>query len=308
MIVIAREFGRLANRLLLFAHFIAAAVEHGLVVLNPAFRPYAQHFPSTARDLLCRFPPGPSVRPPPGGRYLLHHLTRVAAYGLHRLQEASWDVGLIRLRGDQWLDLDSPVFLAAARRHRLLFVQGWHFRTPQGCERYADVIRAFFTPSDHHLARVRRTLEPLRRRNRFVIGVHVRRTDYGRFRRGRYYYTNEQFRALMVSAEAAFPSENVSFLVCSDEPLAADAFPDLDVAVGPGSAIEDLYSLAACDRLLGPPSTYSSWASFYGKVPHYQVEDPAIRVETTSFRANRGVSPRPATKSAWARPGPGGPP
>ena len=36
MIVIAKPVGRLANRLLLFAHFIAAAAEHDLVVYNPA--------------------------------------------------------------------------------------------------------------------------------------------------------------------------------------------------------------------------------------------------------------------------------
>ena len=33
------------------------------------------------------------------------------------------------------------------------------------------------------------------------------------------------------------------------------------------SDIEDLYALSICDYILGPPSTFSMWASFYGGVP-----------------------------------------
>ena len=33
------------------------------------------------------------------------------------------------------------------------------------------------------------------------------------------------------------------------------------------SNIEDLYALSLCDYILGPPSTFSMWASFYGKKP-----------------------------------------
>jgi hypothetical protein len=40
---------------------------------------------------------------------------------------------------------------------------------------------------------------------------------------------------------------------------------------GPGHFIEDLYALASCDYIIGPPSTFSQWASFYGNVPRYMV-------------------------------------
>jgi hypothetical protein len=35
----------------------------------------------------------------------------------------------------------------------------------------------------------------------------------------------------------------------------------------------DLYSLARCDYVFGPPSTYSQWASFYGNKPLLHVFD-----------------------------------
>jgi hypothetical protein len=64
VVVIGSGIGQLANRLLLFAHVSAAAAEHGFLVVNPQFGRYARYFPTTARDLLPRFPPG---RPLPGG-------------------------------------------------------------------------------------------------------------------------------------------------------------------------------------------------------------------------------------------------
>ena len=43
----------------------------------------------------------------------------------------------------------------------------------------------------------------------------------------------------------------------------------MDWTPGPGTEIGDLYSLAACDYIIGPPSTYTQWASFYGQVPRF---------------------------------------
>jgi hypothetical protein len=152
------------------------------------------------------------------------------------------------------------------------------------------VIRDYFTPWEGHLARSRAAIEPARRRLRLLVGVHVRRGDYRTFRAGRYYFSLDQYRDLMRRVEAAFPAENVCFLACSDEPLARDTFRGFDVLYGPGHPLEDLYALAACDRLIGPPSTYSAWASFYGDVPRYQVMDPTSALEPSAFAIERTLS------------------
>lgn len=301
MIVIAKSVGRLANRLVLFAHFIATAAEHGFAVANPAFG-YQRYFPSMAGDLLCRFPAGRPLWSPPGSGRALYRATLLVAGMLHRLQSAGRDVGLLRIHRDQHLDLDSPAFLAAVRRHRLLFVQDWFFRSSRNCERHRDVIRAYFTPWPHHLAHAHAALEPARRQGRFVIGVHVRRGDYRVFRNGRFYYSHAQYRALMTRCESAFPTENVSFLVCSDEPVPREAFRGLDVLYGPGHQLEDLYALAACDRLLGPPSTYSGWASYYGRVPRLVVTEPAATVDPAAFRIDRTLGRSRAAALAAALP------
>ena len=289
MIVIAKKVGQLANRMLLFAHFIGAAIEHGFTLLNPAFLTYAHYFPATAQDLLCGFPARRRLRPRQTLRRYVYAATLAGGEVLHILQWAGLPVGLIRLQRDQSMKLDSPAFLEQARRHRLLFVQDWYFRAPAYCERHRETIRAFFTPWPHHLANVQAVVEPARQLGRFLVGVHIRRGDFARFKDGRYYYSHEMYREVMERAQAAFPAEAVSFLVCSDEPAPVEVFAGLDVIYGSGHPLEDLYALAACDRLVGPPSTYNMWASYYGNVPRYRIEDPAAPVTPASFEISHNL-------------------
>jgi hypothetical protein len=96
---------------------------------------------------------------------------------------------------------------------------------------------------------------------------------------------------MMEKVQAAVPGENVSFLVCSDAPVPPAAFVGLDVLYGNGHELEDLYALAACDRLLGPRSTYSKWASFYGAVPRCEVINPAAQpFDAQDFRVESGLA------------------
>ena len=57
------------------------------------------------------------------------------------------------------------------------------------------------------------------------------------------------------------------------------AFGDLQVHFGPGHIVEDMYAMAEADLLIGPPSTYTGWASFYGKVPLVVMESADDSVE-----------------------------
>ena len=302
VVVVSRGVGRLCNRLVLYAHLIAAAIEHDLVVVNPAFAEYAHLFPRTAGDLLCRYPPARGVPAPRGTRRPFLLAVMQAAKVLDSLQRSGRDVGLIRLRRDQFLDLDGPDFRAAVERHRVLFLWDWYFRSTELCHRHRDAVRAFLTPGEEHLARGRAAVEPARRRGRFLIGVHVRRTDYRLFKGGAYFYSLEQYRRLMEQAQAAFPDRDVSFLVCSDETLSAEPFPGLDVIRGNGEMLGDLLALAACDRLLGPPSTYSGWASFYGDVPRHVIADPGEAPTPESFVVHRGLGGPPAGARPWTPP------
>lgn len=288
MIVITGDYGQLGNRLVVFANFIAAAQEHGFRVANPSFHAYARYFEGTRADLLCRFPLRRSVlaaTPAACQRIdrLAFQLQRYARKFRHRTR--CWPPG-VRVCDIGWYErcnLDAPEFLAEARRPGLLFAKGWQFRTGECLRRHSDVLRAVFTPVLPHQRRAAAAVFAARQRGAVVIGVHIRRGDYRQFLGGRFYYAMETYRSLMESARRCFDARSCSFLVCSNEPV-PDGFDRLPVQIGPGHVVEDLYALAGCDYLIGPPSTFTAWASFYGKVPLYTVTLPDAPIARDDFR------------------------
>ena len=50
--------------------------------------------------------------------------------------------------------------------------------------------------------------------------------------------------------------------------------------------MSDLYALAGCDYILGPPGTFSQWASFYGEKPLLQLGDSNDSVPVEKFRVS----------------------
>jgi hypothetical protein len=62
--------------------------------------------------------------------------------------------------------------------------------------------------------------------------------------------------------------------VCSDQPLDPAVLDGLPATPGPGDVLGDLCALRTCDTLIGPPSTFSMWASFSAGVPLQTLDVP----------------------------------
>jgi hypothetical protein len=281
VIVVARPTGGLGNRLFQAAHLIAFGREHGVRVLNPAFGREADCFPTFRGRALCAYPPG---RRWPGGsrlRPLALLAARAAMKAAPRLPERL--AAAVRLVGEQPCDLRDPRFVELARRTRFLFVAGWLFRDPASVAGHAAAVREAFTPAEPYRAAAARTVAAAREGGDVLVGAHIRRGDFATFMGGRFFFDGDEYARVLVRVRELLSPRRVRFLVCSNEPLDHAAFADLDVSPGPGGAIEDMYALAQCDYLVGPPSTFSGWASFYGRVPAYLIEDPTREFTLADF-------------------------
>lgn len=290
MIVIARNYGQLGNRLILYAHFIAAAREYGVSLVNPCFSEYAEHFPATASDLWCRFSDSghrESGSPPAWQRRMLSKTVYLGtkSFSVMGLNHAPFRI--IRLRGDEECDLGSDSFAAAVKGKRPLLVSGWLFRSQRLLEKHASVIRQHFQVREHHRQSIDRLMLGLRETSDVVVGVHIRHGDYATFMDGRYYYSLGQYASVMRRVVDQLSGRRVTFLVCSNAKLPADAFDGLNVVPGPGHMVEDMYALAETDFMVGPPSTYTGWASFYGETPLSVMETADHRVNVSAMMHGR---------------------
>lgn len=286
MIVVASKPGQLANRLFVFSHFIALSADAGVQISDLAFDEYAPYFVGTKDDPFCRFPPRSSERRALSARFS----RRWFYWTANRLAAMTARLGLLHrwievVRIDWWetFDIYQPDFIEKTRK-KTVIVQGWLFSAGGALAAHKQQIRQFFTPDEEFKRRIDHFMETLRDGPDLVVGIHVRHGDYARFLGGKYFYGHHTYARVMDEVAALFAHERVRFLICSDQIQQVGKFGEHDVVLGPGHPVLDLYCLASCDRIAGPPSTFSLWASFYGDVPLYMIKDEVSSPSLGSFK------------------------
>jgi hypothetical protein len=268
MVVIAEKWFQLGNRVFAMGHFIASAIDNGFTVVNPAFEDYAEHFVATRADPWCRFPVKQPWLPIP--RMAMRWLDRSSAWTARTILRHHLNTRLLRAVAvgihDEY-PLDCEEFRRWAKKTWVLLAHGWSFRDPGAFNRHGDEIRAYFTPVPELLLRVASTIAKAQQGCDVLVGMHLRQGDYKQHFDGKYYFETRDYVRLMGKIAGLFPERKVGFLVCSNAPQDPAAFGDLRWMKSDGHLVVDMYALAKCDYIVGPPSTFSQWASFYGQTP-----------------------------------------
>ena len=131
-------------------------------------------------------------------------------------------------------------------------------------------LQHIFCPRQEIVDEAEHMIANIRNHADFVVGIHIRHGDYKTFCNGRYFYTLEEFHQFMLRILALYKTKQVAFFISSNEEFSTDIFEGCRCyrfGKEPSGDILDLYTLSLCDRIVGPWSTYSRWASFIGEVP-----------------------------------------
>jgi len=188
-------------------------------------------------------------------------------------------------KGLTWKVTHSPRWDRVFRR--LGFTKGWY--TMDDTRYLAQTktrLRHIFRPRHNIMSRAQAMIAAIRRQADLVVGVHIRHGDYKTFCGGRYYYTLDEFHQFMLRIQALYAPRRVAFFISSNEAFATDRFSGcrcFRFGREPSADILDLYTLSLCDRILGPWSTYSRWASFIGEVPLCFIEHAGQQFTDDSF-------------------------
>ncbi|HIK08513.1 MAG TPA: alpha-1,2-fucosyltransferase [Trichormus sp. M33_DOE_039] len=282
MLVICAKSGQLGNRLLLFANFIAFAIENNFTVFNPAFDEYAEFFQSTSRDILCRYPV--SKLPLPGNLALRRYY-----YKFTRDLVDSGKFNTIDIKRNQTFNWSNSHIKNELKPSGINFFQGWLFRDGWFVEdlailhKHRETICSYFKPASKYQLNVNKKIAKIRHSTDLLVGVHIRQGDYQNHQDGKYFYQTEYYVKIMKSILDLFPNQTIKFLICSNQEQNDSDFQYLSYCYGNNHLIEDMYALAECDYIIGPPSSYSMWASFYGDRPLYMIRDVNKSVTIEDF-------------------------
>lgn len=179
--------------------------------------------------------------------------------------ERKWRILLYKLLNNRFLRRFYRTNLA----NRIGLISSWPLRKsfdyfPQMKEQLIPLFR----PNEELCIAVDKTMRKYKMGGAFVIGVHIRRGDYKTWEGGRYYYEHQEYAEMMHSLVREYRDKKVFFFISTNEVYDKDVFKDLNLCEFDNiTAAQDLYTLSLCDRIIGPLSTFSRWASWYGNVP-----------------------------------------
>jgi hypothetical protein len=272
MIIISLRPGQLGNSLFLFSHFIAYSLESDSRVIDLAFYEYADYFTLTSKEAFPQFPRRKLSWKISWLRKPVYHFFYFVARIVDRTRLNNSLVVCIHLQ------FNEKFFLHDERNKKKLnalfvFAQGWLFRCEPYLIKNKDFIRNYFHLVDKHQQNVDRVIASARKDCEVLVGLHIRHGDYAHFEGGKYFYSLDQYYSVMLKVSELFKDKKIRFLVSSNGQHDYSVFKNMDYCVPTGNEVEDMYALAKCDYLLGPPSTYTMWASFYGSVPLYKIID-----------------------------------
>lgn len=169
----------------------------------------------------------------------------------------------------------------------LRFTKGWQTRTDKRyLEQTLPELQRIFRPKDEITERAKDMILQLKTEVDIVVGVHIRRGDYATWNDGSFFYSLEEYHQFMLRIQQLYSDKRVGFFISSNEDFSLDIFQGCNCrrfGKEPSGAILDLYTLSICDRIIGPFSSYSRWASFIGKVPLCFLESKDQQFTDQSF-------------------------
>lgn len=249
MIVINNDSGQLCNKLVLFAHVYATAIDTNQNVYH-LYWIYSENLFSKSTQSGLRYFPGRL------GKFF-HYYDR---YVLNKRIEKYSYKELRRMQDRKKSKIKS------SSNHGLYVVDDWYYRDYEALFRHREKIVSAFRPTKETEETVKCFWEGVEcQSNAITIGVHMRRGDYKEWCDGAYFYSDEDYRNWM-EALSGDTQRRLCFVLCSNEEILLPHFESKSYSVckAPGTQMEDLYTLSGCDYIMGPPSTYSWWAAFYG--------------------------------------------
>jgi len=272
--------GQLGNQLFALSHMIPLCIENNITLIAPSFSKYAKFFNESAS-----FNQFVSVNVIENriGNILLVYMVKTARFYCFPLFVLFLKV-LERFGFIIFVNLDDDWNLCKEKivqpSKKSIVSIGWLYRDYDKILDYSELIKTVFKPNDRWFSDSKRILEKKMFDEKISVGIHIRKGDYKSFNGGKWYYADSNYKDLLRNILNTL-NNNVYLIICSDEIISDDLIIEDCISKGPGFLISDLYALSFCDIVIGPPSTFSGWATWYGggKLLHIESRQDLISRE-----------------------------
>jgi len=264
VIVLIKKFGNHSNRLIQNLHFEAFCLEHGIEFANATFDDMSRYY----------FSPPPR-RPMSGVRRLF------IAKVMPKLSKMNIPANVFSF--DTPESNDRSVLL---NRSKTCYVKGWQFRVHDLTAKYQDefISRYSLKPEFYSGNALCKQFDEIDRDKSTVVGVHVRRGDYRTHLGGKYFFDDATYQKYIENFDAHLQQQGSSkniFVIFSNEDITLNTSSQIVKSDNPWYV--DQHLMSRCDYLIGPPSTFTMWASYIGKNRCFRIENTSGDISTEQF-------------------------
>lgn len=276
MVVLVTKEGQLVNRILHANYFLVNSLENHYKVWHLFFYDYYPYFSERLKkqkhikfvfkkeNILTRILAASIWA---FTRLLIKlNIRKLPFLELIRFDSATYDVEPYNINNERFI---------AKAKSKIVLIAGWNFVDKGNLSKNLSLIRELWTPNIKYREMAEEMFRKMSRSADYTVGVHIRRKDYKVFNGGIWYYELAEYYNKMeeFTRLVMFRDKEIAFIICSDEKI--DSVPEIGntkIFYGDREFIIDLLLLSMCDYIIGPPSTFSMFASFQGRTPLLQLK------------------------------------
>lgn len=279
MIIVPRKQGQLSNRLFHLSKIYAFCIKYNIPLIYTPFYEYKEFFVLNTQ----KNPATLLV-----GNFLSYKLVQILYRILIKIKFYSSPFHHI-IKLEDFLSIykiDNPDFIKLTKSKPFIFLDGWGVDTGNLHIYYKQQLIQLLEPISNHKKLAKKIVGNLRAKTDIIVGIHIRRGDYKSFEGGRYYYDYQDYYRLISECKKQFEDKEIYFIITSNENCEKEFLINQKVNLHFSHENEfiDSIILSYCDYIIGPPSTFSLWASYYNNVPLQMIKKKDQKVILSGFQ------------------------
>ncbi len=165
-----------------------------------------------------------------------------------------------------------------------IFCTGWNYRNFDSVKKDRQYYSNIYTKN------INTSLSSLIDKNQKNIAIHIRRGDYKEWENGKYYYEDAVYINAINKIKELINTPIKIFIFTNDSELNSKLYESHSDSIyfSKNDVKSDHYLMSKCDYIIGPPSSFSMWASYIGNTPFYHIRDKNKNFTLSDFEICNG--------------------
>ena len=275
--IIGTPYGRWGNRLMLYSYIISWSEKFNGIVLNPSFIEYEEYFKNFKNNFFGLFPCKVSSK-----KKIPKFFSYIVIDSFKRISHRKIIIPRINcfdLESENE-DYENKSFQTLLRCNNIIFFRGFLFgkRNFRAISDHRNSLKNLFEFSDNVVNRSNEILCSIDKS--YIIGVCMRQGDYKHHFGGKLFLEDHEYKILLDRLKIHFGIDFGIFVACEEQ---KDKTLDSSVYFNYGDPAVNLCTLSNCDYLIGPASTFMTWAAFLNNVPTCYIDRTNYKSKDFAF-------------------------